>query len=408
MSAIKTIHEREILDSRGNPTLSVEVQLDSGARGTANVPSGASTGQKEALELRDQDPKRYGGKGVLKAVANVNGEIQKALTGMDVQLQDEIDERMIELDGTPNKGRLGANATLGVSLAVAHAAANNFDLPLYNYLGGAGPFTMPVTKMHIINGGAHANNNLDIQEFMIMPVGAPSFREALRYGAEVFHVLKKQLAEKGLVTSVGDAGGFATDLAHNEKAIEFIIAAIEKAGFKPGTDIYIGIDSASSEFYKDGAYHFENNKLDSGKVIDQLEQWVDRYPLISIEDGLDEGDWEGWAELTKRLGSKVQLVGDDIFVTNPEILKEGIEKNIANAVLIKLNQIGTLTETLACIGLANSANYASVISHRSGETEATCTSSKHNKAENGAGFFSRNIEYNCIAEISLGNLLVKH
>lgn len=371
MSAIKKIHAREILDSRGNPTLSVQVTLESGAIGQACVPSGASTGAKEALELRDKDVTRYSGKGVMQAVSHVNGELQKALIGMEAQSQDEIDECMIQLDGTENKARLGANAILGVSLALAYAAADDMGLPLYRYLGGEGPFNMPVPMMNIINGGAHANNNLDIQEFMIVPVGAPSFREALRYGAEVFHTLKKQLIAKELVTSVGDEGGFAPDLPSNEAAIEFILSAIEQAGYKPGEDICLAIDAASSEFYNDGVYHFEKQKLSSAQMIDQLEKWVEQYPVISVEDGLAENDWDGWIELTKCLGKKAQLVGDDIFVTNPAIIQEGIERHVANSVLIKLNQIGTLTETLAAIGLANSANYTSVISHRSGETADT-------------------------------------
>jgi enolase len=371
MSVITNVHGREILDSRGSPTLSVTVTVSSGATGTAAVPSGASTGEKEALELRDKDPNRYGGKGVRKAVGFVNGEIRHALLDKDVTSQEEIDELMIKLDGTENKGRLGANAILGVSLAVAYAAAADMHLPLYAYLGGDGPFSLPVPMMNIINGGAHANNNLDVQEFMIVPVGAPSFREALRYGAEVFHVLKTMLSEKGLVNSVGDEGGFAPDLSQNEAAMELILLAIEKAGFVAGRDIYLALDPASSEYYRDGFYHFEGQQLDRTAMIDQLEKWVKRYPIISIEDGLAENDWDGWIELTRRLGKHLQLVGDDIFVTNPAILKEGIENHVANAILIKLNQIGTLTETLTAIGLAKSQHYTSVISHRSGETEDT-------------------------------------
>jgi len=371
MSGITNIHAREILDSRGSPTISVEVTLATGARGYAAVPSGASTGSKEAIELRDKDPKRYNGRGVTKAVAHVNGEIRKALLGMEAQAQEDIDALMIEMDGTENKSRLGANAILGTSLAVAYAAARELNQPLYRYLGDNGPFLMPVPQMNIINGGVHANNNLDIQEFLIVPAGAPSFREALRYGAEVFYALKKQLAEKGYSTAVGDEGGFAPDLPSHEAAIEFILHSIEQAGFIPGKDIYIALDPASSEFYKDGMYHFENKKLNSAALTEHYVKWVDRYPIISIEDGLAEDDWDGWVHLTRDLGKKIQIVGDDIFVTSPYILQQGIDRNIANAILIKLNQIGTLTETLTTIGLAKSSGYASVISHRSGETEDT-------------------------------------
>lgn len=368
---ITDIHGREILDSRGNPTISVKVTLSSGKAGVAAVPSGASTGSKEALELRDGDEKRYGGKGVLKAVENINGEICNALKGMDPAAQEEIDNTMIELDGTENKSRLGANAMLGVSLAVVHAAANEAGLPLYRYFGGDGPFTMPIPLMNIINGGAHANNNLDIQEFMILPIGAPNFREALRYGAEVFHALKKRLAKEGLSTAVGDEGGFAPDLPNNEAAIEFILRAIEDAGYTPGEQIALGLDVASTEFYSKKGYYLasEGEHLNSDQMIERMNSWVSQYPIVSIEDGLAEDDWDGWANLTEVLGSRVQLVGDDLFVTNPALLRDGIERNVANAILIKLNQIGTFTETLAAIGLAKNADYGVIISHRSGETE---------------------------------------
>lgn len=373
MTDITEIHGREILDSRGNPTVEVEVTLASGATGSAAVPSGASTGSKEAWELRDGDKKRYLGKGVQKAVAHVNGKIREALIGMDPYLQENIDNAMIELDGTENKANLGANAILGVSLAVAHAAAQEEHLPLYQYLGGDGPFVMPVPLMNIINGGAHANNNLDIQEFMIIPIGAPTFQEALRYGTEVFHALKKQLNDRKFPTAVGDEGGFAPDLENNEAAIEFVLQAIEDAGYKPGEQIALGLDVASSEFYSDKGYFLasENRHYSSEEFIERMVSWVDRYPIISIEDGLDESDWEGWAAMTKRLGDRIQLVGDDLFVTNAKILSEGLEREVANAILIKLNQIGTLTETLATIGIAKHANYGVVISHRSGETEDT-------------------------------------
>ncbi len=368
---ITDIHGQEILDSRGNPTISVTVTLSSGAQGTAAVPSGASTGSKEAIELRDGDANRYDGKGVLKAVDNVNGEIREALIGMDPAEQENIDNTMIELDGTENKSRLGANAMLGVSLAVVHAAANDVGLPLYRYMGGDGPFTMPVPLMNIINGAAHANNNLDIQEFMILPVGAPSFREALRYGAEVFHTLKKRLASEGLSTAVGDEGGFAPDLPSNEAAMEFIIQAIEEAGYTPGEQVALGLDVASSEFYSSNGYFLasENKHLTSDELIERMTSWVDQYPIVSIEDGLAENDWVGWVALTEKLGDRVQLVGDDLFVTNPAILYEGIERGVANAILIKLNQIGTFTETLAAVGIAKNADYGVIISHRSGETE---------------------------------------
>jgi enolase len=368
---IKDIHAREIIDSRGNPTVEADVILDSGVMGRAAVPSGASTGSREAIELRDGDKSRFLGKGVKNAVANVNDEIRKALQGKDAAEQTALDQTMIELDGTPNKARLGANAILSVSLAAAKATATAKGLPLYQYLGGDGAVTMPVPMMNIINGGSHADNNVDIQEFMIMPVGAPNLAEAIRYGAEVFHQLKKVLSSRGLNTAVGDEGGFAPDLPSNEAAIEVILEAVEKAGYKAGQDIYIGIDAAASEFYKDGKYVLssENKSLSSDEFTDVLAGWVEKYPILSIEDGMDESDWDGWATLTNRLGSKIQLVGDDVFVTNTEIFKQGIEKNIANSILIKVNQIGTLTETLSCIEMAKKAGYTSVMSHRSGETE---------------------------------------
>lgn len=371
MSDIIDIHGREILDSRGNPTVSVTVTLASGAKGTAAVPSGASTGMREAIELRDNDMSRYAGKGVRQAVLHVNADIRKALLGKDAHSQEEIDSIMLQLDGTENKGRLGANAILGTSLAVAYAAAADMRVPLYRYLGGDGPFNLPVPMMNIINGGAHATNNLDVQEFMIVPVGAPSFSEALRYGAEVFHVLKGRLKKQGLATAVGDEGGFAPDLPNNEAAVQLILAAIEQVGLKIGKDMYLALDPASSEFYRDGHYQFDGKRLSTGDMIDTWTRWVNDYPIISIEDGLAEEDWQGWADMTARLGQRVQLVGDDIFVTNPAILKRGIDQHIANAILIKLNQIGTLTETLTAIGLARSMQYASIISHRSGETEDT-------------------------------------
>jgi enolase len=369
MSTISNIQALEILDSRGNPTLQVEVTLDSGAKGSFAVPSGASTGSKEALELRDGDPKRYNGKGVLNAVNFVNRDIRVELLGKNPNSQEDIDHLMIELDGTANKGRLGANAILGVSLAVAHAAAKEAHQPLYRYLGGEGPFTMPVPMMNIINGGAHANNALDIQEFMILPIGLPTFSDALRAGAEVFHTLKKILCDKKYSTAVGDEGGFAPNLSSHDDALDLMMDAISKAGYQPGKDIYLGLDVASTEFYRDGHYHFSSKKIDSNAMIDCLEKWVNDYPIVSIEDGLAEEDWIGWQQLTKRLGNRVQLVGDDIFVTNATILSEAIEQKIGNAVLIKLNQIGTLTETLATIGLAKQHQYGVVISHRSGETE---------------------------------------
>ena len=370
MSNITKIHAREILDSRGNPTLEAEVTLESGAFGRAAVPSGASTGVREALELRDGDKSRYMGKGVTKAVNNVNTEISDALLGMEGQAQETLDNTMIELDGTATKERLGANALLAVSLAASHAAANENKEALYVHLGD-GNYKMPVPMMNIINGGEHADNSVDLQEFMILPVGAPNFKEALRYGAEVFHTLRSVLSGKGMNTAVGDEGGFAPDLSSNEEAIEVILEAIEIAGFKAGQDIYLGLDAASSEFYKDGVYNLasENKTFNSHEFTDYLANWVKQYPIITIEDGLDEGDWDGWSYMTEQLGDKVQLVGDDLFVTNTAILKEGIEKHIANSILIKFNQIGTLTETLNAIAMAHAADYTAVISHRSGETE---------------------------------------
>ena len=375
MSRITDIRGREVLDSRGNPTVEVDVLLDSGALGRAAVPSGASTGTREAVELRDGDKQRYGGKGVLKAVGHVNTELRSAILGKDPREQAAIDARMIELDGSDNKGRLGANAILGVSLASARAAANDARMPLYRHLAQLGGHrhdpVMPVPQMNIVNGGAHANNSLDVQEFMILPVGAPSFREALRYGAEVFHTLKKLLAERGLSTAVGDEGGFAPSLDSNEAALKLILEAIEKAGFRPGRDVYLGLDVASSEFFRDGRYELESEKrsFSAAEFAGYLGDLAARYPIITIEDGMSEADWDGWAQLTRALGAKHQLVGDDVFVTNTKILAEAIEKRIANAILIKPNQIGTLTETLACIEMADHARYKSVISHRSGETE---------------------------------------
>jgi len=372
MSEIVDVRAREILDSRGNPTVEVDVITADGAIGRAAVPSGASTGSREALEMRDGDKSRYGGKGVLTACGNVNGELRDAVAGMEVSEQEELDRCMIELDGTDNKARLGANAILGVSMAAAHAAAQEKSLPLYQYLGD-GNYRLPVPMMNIINGGEHADNSVDFQEFMILPVGAPTLREAVRYGAEVFHALKSVLHGRGLATSVGDEGGFAPDLPSNEAAIEVILEAIDKTGFKAGQDIYLGMDVASSEFYEDGVYNLkgEGRKLDSAGLTDLLLDWVGKYPIISIEDGLAEGDWSGWKDHTERLGRKVQLVGDDLFVTNTKILQEGIDKGIANSILIKVNQIGTLTETLAAIGMAHAAGYTAVVSHRSGETEDT-------------------------------------
>jgi enolase len=369
MSKIVDIRGREIIDSRGNPTVEADVLLDSGIVGRAAVPSGASTGTREAVELRDGDKNRYLGKGVTKAVANVNGELKKALLGRDPSKQAELDKVMIDLDGTDSKSRLGANALLAISLANAHAAAKDQKKSLFRILGNGK--TLPVPMMNIINGGAHADNSVDIQEFMILPVGAPSLSEALRYGAEIFHTLKKVLHERKLSTAVGDEGGFAPDLPSNEAALETILQAIERAGYKAGKQVFLGLDVASSEFYKKGSYvlESENRTFTAPQFVDYLDGLAGRYPIVTIEDGMAEGDWEGWALLTQRLGKKVQLVGDDLFVTNTKILKEGIDKKIANAILIKPNQIGTLTETLAAIDMAADAKYASVVSHRSGETE---------------------------------------
>ncbi|EOA04183.1 phosphopyruvate hydratase [Herbaspirillum frisingense] len=371
MSAIVDIIGREVIDSRGNPTVECDVLLESGVLGRAAVPSGASTGSREAIELRDGDKSRYFGKGVLQACENINTEISEAIMGLDANEQAFLDRTLIDLDGTENKSRLGANAMLAVSMAVAKAAAEEAGLPLYRYFGGSGSMQMPVPMMNVINGGAHADNNLDIQEFMIIPVGAPSFREALRYGAEVFHTLKKILHDRGLATSVGDEGGFAPNVSSHEEAIKLIIEAIEKAGYEPGTQIALGLDCAASEYYKDGNYHLagENMVLTPAQKTGLLASWCDKYPIISIEDGMAENDWAGWKLLTETLGKKVQLVGDDLFVTNTKILKEGIDKDIANSILIKINQIGTLTETFAAIEMAKRAGYTAVISHRSGETE---------------------------------------
>ncbi|MFV9510627.1 phosphopyruvate hydratase [Tepidibacillus sp. LV47] len=371
MTIISDVYAREVLDSRGNPTVEVEVVLESGAMGRAIVPSGASTGAHEAVELRDGDKERYLGKGVLKAVENVNNIIAPEIIGMDALDQVGIDEYLIELDGTPNKSKLGANAILGVSMAVARAAADALGIPLYAYLGGFNAKTLPVPMMNILNGGKHADNNVDIQEFMVMPVGAENFREALRMGAEIFHNLKSVLKGKGLNTAVGDEGGFAPNLSSNEEAISTIIEAIEKAGYKPGEDVFIALDVASSEIYKDGKYHLAGEGVvrTADEMIDFYEELLKKYPIISIEDGLAEDDWEGWKKLTERLGKKVQLVGDDLFVTNTERLSQGIEKGIANSILIKVNQIGTLTETFDAIEMAKRAGYTAVISHRSGETE---------------------------------------
>lgn len=374
MSIISEIRGREILDSRGNPTVEADVVLSSGVVGRAIVPSGASTGSREALELRDNDPKRYLGKGVLKAVHNINHDIRDRLLGADPTQQATLDRLMIDLDGTENKSKLGANAMLAVSMAVARAAATDAGLPLYRYLGGEGPFIMPVPMMNVINGGAHADNNVDVQEFMILPVGAPTFAEAIRYGTEVFHTLKKVLKKKGLSVSVGDEGGFAPNLGSNEEALEAIIEAIDQAGFKLGQDICLGLDVAASELYENGVYNLrsENKKLSSAEFVQYLANWVDKYPaLITIEDGLAENDWAGWKLMTDTLGKKIQLVGDDLFVTNTSILQRGIDEGITNSILIKLNQIGTLTETLEAIDMARKAGYTCVISHRSGETEDT-------------------------------------
>lgn len=374
MSKIIDVAGREILDSRGNPTVEVDVRTETGKLGRAAVPSGASTGSREALELRDGDKSRYLGKGVKKAVQFVNTVLRDAVMDKEVLLPTaELDKILIDLDGTPNKSKYGANSILGVSLAIAKAAALEADVPLYRYIRGKGDVVMPVPMMNIINGGAHADNNVDLQEFMIIPAGAPSLKEAVRYGAEVFHALKGVLKNKGLNTAVGDEGGFAPNLASNEEAIEVILQAIEKAGFKAGQDIFLGLDVASSEFYENGVYNIasEGKKLDAAQFTDYLANWVDKYPIISIEDGMAEGDWDGWKLLTDKLAKRVQLVGDDLFVTNTLILKEGIEKGIANSILIKLNQIGTLSETMAAIEMAKQAGYTNIISHRSGETEDT-------------------------------------
>ena len=371
MSAIVDVIAREILDSRGNPTVEADVVLESGVSGRAAVPSGASTGSKEAIELRDGDDKRYGGKGVQKAVEHVNTEICEAIIGLDASEQAFVDRTMIDLDGTENKSRLGANAILAVSCAVAKAAAEESTLPLYRYLGGAGPMGLPVPLMNVINGGAHANNSIDMQEFMLVPLGAPTFREALRYGAEVFQALKKLIDSKGMATTVGDEGGFAPDLPSNEEALHLLLEAIEKAGYKAGADIALALDCAASEYYQEGMYELEGEgtHLTRSQMVDYLSAWVDKYPIISIEDGMAEQDWDGWKLLTDRLGRKVQLVGDDIFVTNTKIFKQGIAKGVANSILIKINQNGTLTETFAAVDMALRAGYTSVISHRSGETE---------------------------------------
>ena len=371
MSAIVDVVAREILDSRGNPTVEADVLLESGVMGRAAVPSGASTGSREAIELRDGDKERYLGKGVLRAVENVNTEISEAIIGLDAEEQTFIDSALLDLDGTDNKSRLGANAILAVSMAVAKAAAEEAGLPLYRYFGGSGPMTMPVPMMNVINGGAHANNNLDIQEFMILPVGAESFREALRCGAEVFHNLKKLVDKRGYPTTVGDEGGFAPNVSGNDEAIELILRAIEAAGYTPGQDVVLGLDCAASEFYKDGKYVLASEKLelDSAGFADYLATLAGKYPIISIEDGMAEADWDGWKGLYDKLGGRIQIVGDDIFVTNPSIIREGIRKGVANAVLVKINQIGTLTETFAAVEMAKRAGWTNVISHRSGETE---------------------------------------
>ena len=373
MTRIKSVHARQILDSRGNPTLEAEVTLESGAFGRAAVPSGASTGAREAIELRDQDPSVYGGKGVLQAVANVNGEISSKLLGFDASDQQSLDQLLIQLDGTHNKSRLGANALLGVSLANAHAMANHHRQPLWSWLSDGAATELPVPMMNIVNGGAHADNSVDIQEFMILPVGVGSFSEALRCGTEVFHALKSVIAGRGLSTAVGDEGGFAPDLPSNEAAIESILEAIDLAGYAVGKDVYLGLDAAASEFHRDGLYHFEseNRSFTSAEFAEYLDGWLRQYPIISIEDGLSEDDWEGWAIHSELSADKCQLVGDDLFVTNTEIFAKGIELNIANSILIKLNQIGTLTETLEAIDMAAKAGYSAVVSHRSGETEDT-------------------------------------
>ena len=371
MSAIVDVIAREILDSRGNPTIEADVVLESGVSGRAAVPSGASTGSKEAIELRDGDTARYFGKGVTKAIDHVNTEICEAVLGLDATEQGLIDRTLIDLDGTENKSRLGANALLAVSCAVAKAAADECSLPLYRYLGGAGEMQLPVPLMNVINGGAHANNRIDLQEFMLVPLGAPTFREAVRYGAEVFHTLKKMIDARGMPTTVGDEGGFAPNLPSNEAALQLLVEAIDKAGYTPGTDIALALDCAATEFHREGAYRLEseNRSLTAKAFADVLATWCDKYPIVSIEDGMAEDDWDGWKYLTERLGKRVQLVGDDLFVTNTKILKEGIAKGVANSILIKINQIGTLSETFAAITMANRAGYTAIVSHRSGETE---------------------------------------
>ena len=373
MPEIVAVHAREILDSRGHPTVEADVLLSSGVRGRAAVPSGASTGKREALELRDGDPGRYGGRGVRKAVAHVNGELREALHGMEAEDQAAVDRRMIELDGTGSKERLGANAILAVSLACAHAAARDRAEPLYRRLGGPGPYRLPVPMINVLNGGAHAANRVDLQEFMLLPAGAPDLPEALRWGAEIFHRLAADLRGRGLSTAVGDEGGFAPDLQSNEQAIELLLAAVEGAGFAPGSDVHLGLDAASSEFHRDGRYHLdaEGRSFNAAEFVELLAGWTERYPILSIEDGMAEDDWDGWRLLTERLGDRVQLVGDDVFVTNPAIFRRGIEAGVGNAILVKLNQIGTVTETLEAVGLAAEAGYRAVISHRSGETEDT-------------------------------------
>lgn len=373
MSAIVDVIAREILDSRGNPTIEADVLLESGVLGRASVPSGASVGTREAVELRDGDAQRYSGKGVLKAVENVNTEISETLMGLDAVDQSFIDQALIDLDGTENKSRVGANAILAVSLAVAKAAAEESGLPLYRYLGGAGLMSMPVPLMNLINGGAHANNNIDMQEFMIVPLGITNFHDAVRCGAEIFGALKKLINEKQMPTTVGDEGGFAPNLANNEAALQLMVQAIDHAGYQAGKDVAIGIDCASSEFFQDGKYHLTSDglHLTPTQFVDYLSSWIDKYPIISIEDGMSEHDWDGWELLTNKLGKSIQLVGDDIFVTNAKILQQGIHRKIANSILVKVNQIGTLTETLAAIEMAKCAGYTAVISHRSGETEDT-------------------------------------
>ena len=372
MSIITSIHARQIFDSRGNPTVEVDVTTDSGATGRAAVPSGASTGKHEAVELRDDDKSKYMGKGVLKAVDNVNSRIAEELVGFSVYEQGLLDKIMLELDGTANKGNLGANAILGVSLAAARAAAQDAGMPLYRYVGGVGATTLPVPMMNILNGGSHADNSIDFQEFMIMPLGAPSFSEALRWGTEIFHHLKSVLKKQGLSTNVGDEGGFAPNIKSNEEAIQLVIQAIETAGYKPGDDVMIALDSASSEFYEDGHYYFKKStgdKLTSAEMVDYWADWVKKYPIVSIEDGLDEDDWSGWQQMTERLGKQVQIVGDDLFVTNVNRIQRGIDEHVANAILIKVNQIGTLTETIDAVSLGRRNGYKSIMSHRSGETE---------------------------------------